>query len=122
MSGPEPFERSRRSELGIATIWSLTWLFVAVTVGFVGMMLAVAVAGQHHVDSSADLVALSAADSLQHGSDPCQTARAVAVANRVELADCRVDAADVVVTVRTRIPLFFGLQPQVVGHARAGPG
>lgn len=110
-----------RTERGIATVWAVAWMFVCLTVGGIGALLAGAEVSQHHVDGAADLAALSAAARLQRGGDPCPTAAAVSAANQVTLVRCRVDGEDVLVTVRARLDLPFGLHPWVSGEARAGP-
>jgi secretion/DNA translocation related TadE-like protein len=110
-----------RSEAGLVTLWSLAWLFVCLTVAWVGLALGVGVAEQHHLDGSADLVALSAAKELESGGNACASASAVAKANRVELYGCRVVGADVVISVRTVVDLAFGLRPRITAEARAGP-
>ncbi len=115
-------ERSGSGQSGIASVWAIAWIFVCLTVGWVALALGVAVAGQHHVDAAADLTSLSAARTLQHAGAPCRTASVVAAANGVALTGCRVDGDDVVVAVRARLNLPFGLHPWVGGQARAGPG
>lgn len=112
---------STASEAGIATVWAVTWMFVCLTVGGVGLVLGYAEARQHQVDGSADLVAIAAASALQRGDDPCRTAFEVAGANNVALSDCRTEGLDVVVKVQARLDLPFGLRPWVHAHARAGP-
>jgi secretion/DNA translocation related TadE-like protein len=113
--------RHGRCQSGIVTIWAIAWMFVCLTVGWIGMAVALAEADQHHVDAAADLTSLSAAARLQNGGDACRTAASVAQANGVALNACRVEGEDVIVTVRDRIDLPFGLHPWVSGQARAGP-
>lgn len=119
----EAGDSSRREGAdGLATIWAASWMLLLSTVAGVGLVLGFAVARQHQVEAAADLTALSAASRLQHGGDACATAGRVARANRVELHSCRVAGSDVLVVVRTRLDLPFGLSPVVSGAARAGPG
>ena len=108
-------------QAGIATVWAIAWMFVCLTVGWLGMVVALVVACQHHVDAAADLTSISAAARLQNGGDACRTAAAMAQVNDVSLTACRVAGEDVIVTVRDRIDLPFGLRPWVSGQARAGP-
>ena len=120
---PEVSDRRSRGcdESGIATVWATAWMLVFVLVGGVGLVLSVAEARQHQVDAAADLAALSAAARLQRPGEPCQAAADVATANHVVLVGCRVAAGDVVVSVRARVVLPFGLHPWVSSWARAGP-
>lgn len=106
---------------GYATVWAVGWMTCALTVGWWVLLVAVAVARQHHVDGSADLVSLSAADALQRGDDPCATAARLAEANQVRLADCVIDGDDVVVTVHDPLDLPLDLHVDLVGRSRAGP-
>ncbi len=118
---PRAGDRGGRTQHGIATVWAVAWMFLCLTVGAIGALVAAAEASQHHVDGAADLAALSAAARLQRGGDPCPAAAAVSAANEVTLVRCRVDGDDVLVVVRARLDLPFGLHPWVSGEARAGP-
>jgi secretion/DNA translocation related TadE-like protein len=103
-------------------VWAVAWVLVLVMVAGVGLVLGFAAARQHQVEAAADLVALSAAASLQRGLDPCSHAARVANANHVVLHRCRVSYDDVVIAVRAHLLLPFGLHPWISAHARAGPG
>jgi len=92
-----------------------------VLIGGVGLVLAFAAARQHQVDAAADLVAVSAATSLQQGGEACSVAARVASANGVGVGMCRIVGGDVIVEVRTRVRLPFGLRPWISARARAGP-
>jgi secretion/DNA translocation related TadE-like protein len=105
----------------MAVVWSIFWMFACIMVGGLAAVGALAEARQHAVDASADLVSLSAAAGLQHGHDACEMAATVAAANSVTLARCSIEGSDVVVEVRTRLDLPFGLHPDVYARARAGP-
>jgi secretion/DNA translocation related TadE-like protein len=105
----------------MATLWGLAWIFVCMTVAWLAVVAAAAVAAQHRVDSAADLSALSAAARLQRGDDACGAAVEIALENDASLSRCRVDGADVVVTVGRRIELPLGLHGQLTSTARAGP-
>jgi secretion/DNA translocation related TadE-like protein len=108
-------------EDGVATVWAITWIFVCLTIGWVGVVVAAVVAAQHRLDAAADLSALSAAAELQRGRDACGAAVDIARDNAVGIARCRVDGDDVVVTVARTLSLPFGLQGSLTSTARAGP-
>jgi secretion/DNA translocation related TadE-like protein len=91
------------------------------SVAALAMVVAMATARQHRLDASADLAAVSGADGLQRGASACSIAARVAEANGAGLADCRVDGADVVVTVDDRLHLPLGVDERLVSYARAGP-
>lgn len=116
-------ERRRRfhDSAGVATVWATAWMLVLVLLGGVGLVLGFAVARQHQVDAAADLAALSAAARLQRDGDACSSAAKVARANGVDLVGCRRNNEDVVIAVRARIALPFGLGGWVSAQARAGP-
>ncbi|ASR01349.1 Rv3654c family TadE-like protein [Gordonia rubripertincta] len=83
-----------------------------------------AVLARHRAQSAADLSALAAAaDHVAGKSEPCATARAVAVAQRpsAEVVSCRTAGEDVLVAVRVPVNLGrFGLRA-AMASARAGP-
>lgn len=112
---------ARRSERGMATLWAVCWMAVCLSVAWIAMIVASAVAAQHHVDAAADLVALSAAGRLQRGGNACGAAADVADANDVRLRSCVVTGDDVMIEVGVRLDLPFGLDPEAVSAARAGP-
>ena len=106
---------------GYATVWAVGWIAVLASVAWAGLVLAVAVAHQHRLDGSADLVALSAAQAVQRGDDACAVAAQVAGADHVRLADCSLDGWDVTVHVTERLVLPLGPAVSIGGSARAGP-
>ncbi len=116
----EPGRRTHDSA-GVATVWAIAWIFALVMLGGIGLALGFAVSRQHQLDAAADLTALSAAARLQDGRDFCAAAAEVARANHVELVDCHRRSQDVVIAVRARIALPFGLGGWVSAQARAGP-
>jgi secretion/DNA translocation related TadE-like protein len=77
---------------------------------------------QHHVDGAAELAALAAAEA---GRTPqggvCDAASDSAQRNGAALVSCRVDGADVVVTVTGQIDLPWGIDGTLTSTARAGP-
>lgn len=113
---------THRDDTGIATMWAVCWMAVCLTVAWVALVVAAAVAQQHQVDGAADLASVSAAARLQRGGDACSAAARVAAANGVVLSRCLVDGEDVVVAVRELLRLPLGIRRWVEGEARAGPG
>jgi secretion/DNA translocation related TadE-like protein len=114
-------DQRRRGQGGIATVWGIAWIFVCLTIGWVGVIAVGVVAAQHHLDAAADLSSISAAAQLQRGKDACTAAARIAADNRADLSGCRVDRDDVVVTVDRLISLPFGLHGHLTSSARAGP-
>lgn len=111
----------RPYEEGVATVWAIAWIFVCLTIGWVGVVVAAVVAAQHHLDAAADLSVLSAAAELQRGRDACAAAFDIARDNGVGITGCRVDGDDVVVTVARTVSLPFGVHGRLRSTARAGP-
>jgi secretion/DNA translocation related TadE-like protein len=73
-------------------------VLVSVTAG--GIYVGSAVVARHRAQGAADLAALAAAARLPEGAAAaCAHASAAAHATDVEMADCRIDGLDVVVTV-----------------------
>jgi secretion/DNA translocation related TadE-like protein len=113
---------SRSGDRGSATVLAVVWMALLFTVVWIGLLAAAATARQHDLDGAADLVALSAAASLQSGGDPCVRAAAVAEANDVRLTECAlIDADDVRVTLVTELRLPMGIDQTMRAQARAGP-
>ncbi|MBA3308495.1 MAG: flp pilus-assembly TadE/G-like family protein [Nocardioidaceae bacterium] len=113
--------RQVRAEAGVATVWGVAWIFVCLSIGWLGLVAAMVVAGQHHVDAAAELASLSGAARLQRGGDACELAGVVAADNDVEVTSCAVEGSDVVVAVATSVALPFGLDGRLVAVSRAGP-
>lgn len=117
-----PNRRSRiRGERGIATVWAVTWIVCCLCVGWLALVLAMAVAKQHHLDGAADLVSLSAASQLVAGGDACAAAERIARANDVELVTCTIEGDDVLVSVGDVVDLPWGIDGRITSVARAGP-
>jgi secretion/DNA translocation related TadE-like protein len=108
-------------EPGVATVLAVGWIVVLMTLGWIAVLAAVIAAAQHHLDGAADLAAVSAAQSLQSGQDPCAAATRVARSNGVSLRECRRDGLDVVVTVVDTIALPLDVDGGITATARAGP-
>lgn len=119
-SSPPRLRPTRRDD-GFATVWGVTWIVVTLFIGWVCLLAAFAVARQHDVDGSADLVALSAAARVQDGGDGCEAAAQLASDNQVTLVRCDLDGPDVVVQVSAELRLPFGIDGRLVSRARAGP-
>jgi secretion/DNA translocation related TadE-like protein len=116
-----PSGRATHDERGIATVWGVAWVVVCLTIGWLAVLATAVASAQHHLDGAADLAALSAAARLQRGGDACAVADAVAEDNSSQLADCELQGDDVVVRVRGRVTLPFGLSGDLTAAARAGP-
>ncbi|MGA9343759.1 MAG: Rv3654c family TadE-like protein [Nocardioidaceae bacterium] len=106
---------------GYASVWAVAWIGCLLAVTGAALLVAGVVARQHHVDGSADLVALSAAGALHDGSNACEMASRVAATDLVSLGKCRLAHGDVIVEVTDRVDLPLGLHLDLVGRARAGP-
>jgi secretion/DNA translocation related TadE-like protein len=114
--------RGRRAlEHGTATVWAAWWILTCAFIGAVIFLGAAIEARQHHLDGAADLAALSAAGRLEHAGAACATAAAIATANNVGLATCRVEGGDVVVVLTDTIALPLGVGGEIRAEARAGP-
>lgn len=113
-------ERTRGHD-GIATVWATAWIGACLGVGWLALVVAAAVARQHHLDAAADLAALSGAARHQRGGDACGTAAEIASANGAALVRCRVDGDDVLVDVTTAVEFPFGMHADIGARARAGP-
>lgn len=113
--------RRRAGEAGFATVWAVGWIAVLLSLTWTILLLAVAVARQHHLDGAADLVALSAARTVQDGGDGCVEADRMARINHVTLAQCVREGEDVVVQVVDSVTLPVGWTVRLEGRARAGP-
>jgi secretion/DNA translocation related TadE-like protein len=78
-------------------------------------------AAQHRAATAADLAALSAAQAIQSGGDPCGSARRIAVAHRASLQWCLVEGEEVSVVAGVPVELGSLGRPLVRSAARAGP-
>lgn len=72
------------------------------------------------VQAAADLAALAAAVAVQTVGDPCLAAASLAERNSAALLDCRIEGAEIAITVRRRLGVL-GMQADVRARARAGP-
>jgi len=108
-------------EGGFATVWGMAWIMVCLCLGWLTLVVAGAVARQHHLDGAADLAALSGAARLQRGGDGCYAANKIAADNDAELLSCTVDGEDLVIEVVDGVRFPMGLVVRIVAEARAGP-
>lgn len=102
--------------LGIMLIVLVT-VMIVIAAG-VGRMLVV----RSHAATAADLSALSAANALWEGGDPCEVAAEVAEDNGATMIACRVggDTGEDV-TVRVGVDMDMPFLPHMTQDARAGP-
>ncbi|MBA2773276.1 MAG: flp pilus-assembly TadE/G-like family protein [Nocardioidaceae bacterium] len=114
-------DRAHR-ELGFATVWGIAWIVVCLSLGWLTLLVAAAVARQHHLDAAADLAALSGAAQLQRGGEACATARRIAGDNDADVLSCTINGDDLLLEVVDVVDLPAGLDIRIVAQARAGPG
>jgi len=89
--------------------------------GLAGVTLGSALVARHRTAAAADLAALAGAARAAGGQiGACATARAVAAANRAELASCRTAGQVVEVVAVIRLPSLFGVPMTARSRARAG--
>lgn len=117
---PCPKEDAR--DRGSATLFAVGIAAVLLGACMVGVLWAAVSVGHHRVDSAADLVALSAAESQQSSpGDACITAARIADVQGVALKTCRTVGETVVVAVTVSLHLGVLGTPTLTGQARAGP-
>jgi secretion/DNA translocation related TadE-like protein len=85
--------RRRAGQQGSASIWVLACCALLMVLTAVAVVRALAVLARHQAESSADLVALAAADQIGVAADPCRAAELIAVRNGTRLWACRVRLA-----------------------------
>ncbi|MEV0697472.1 Rv3654c family TadE-like protein [Saccharopolyspora sp. NPDC050389] len=107
---------------GTATVLSAVLsMALVVLLCFILQLGAVTVA-RHRAEGAADLAALAAAAYAPHGQQiACDRANRVARGMRAELAECRMDGWDALVTVRADLPAFVPGGRKASARARAGP-
>jgi len=111
----------RRDERGSGTILALGVAMVLLGAGAVGVLWAVISVGSHRAAAAADLGALSAAQALQVGEDPCESAQRIVTEARLKLNRCEVDGEVVVIAVGVQLRLGVLGTPMLTTSARAGP-
>lgn len=105
---------------------AVTPLLMASASGFVIVALmqhviGAAVVGHRQAAAAADLAALAGATAVQHGTEGCPAAAAVAALNHARVSECSVTAQVVTVRVQCPLPRMFGQELIVEAQARAGP-
>jgi secretion/DNA translocation related TadE-like protein len=108
-------------EGGTASLLVIALAGVVLLLGLAATFLTATAAGHRRAQAAADLAALAGATARQQGEDPCAAAARVATDNGAGLAGCRLDGADVVVSVAMDGPRHLGHGWRLRGEARAGP-
>jgi len=144
--------RPRRStDNGSASLWFVSAVFLAMTIGWVGLSLGTVISGRHAAGGAADLAALAAAARLEttaefngtaalHTGDrdgattpstesdettrrsACTAAAQVAERNHAKLTTCRIVNGSVDVEVRVDVPLYAAHRWVVTVRAEARAG
>jgi secretion/DNA translocation related TadE-like protein len=112
---------TRVDERGSGTLIVLAAALLVLSAGLAAVVWAAVSTAQHRAAAAADLVALSAAQAVQAGDEPCATAQRVAAAHLAELSECTVDGELVRVVTGVRAQLGSLGRPLVTVAARAGP-
>ena len=112
---------SLANEHGSATVVAAAMVAVLFAVTGGGAAVGSVVVARHLAQAAADLAALAGASQLPAGPvTACAWATSLAHRMHADDADCTVDGLDVVVTVRTAVPLAGRFSARAA--ARAGPG
>ena len=113
---------SEAKDLGSATVWTAGAIAALLAVTTLVVWLGAAAATRHQAASAADLAALAAAGHVVEGEQvACGKARWVTARMSVVLHSCRLDGANVAVTVLAPPPgVLAGFGP-AEARARAGP-
>lgn len=108
-------------ERGAATVLAVSFLGVLLLVGSALAVVGAMVVAHRSAQSAADLAALAGAAAVVEGTEPCQAATRVAVANDARLTACTVTARVVTVEVTVAGPRWLGQPHDLTARARAGP-
>ncbi|TDD52167.1 Rv3654c family TadE-like protein [Saccharopolyspora elongata] len=107
---------------GAATVVAAVLSLALIILLSVVLQLGAVTVARHRAEGAADLAALAAAAYAPHGQQvACERANRVASGMRAELAECRMDGWDAVVTVRADLPAFVPGGRKASARARAGP-
>lgn len=107
---------------GAATVPVIAMAGVLLVVGTAASAVGALVVDHRRAQAAADLAALAGADALaSRAGDPCAEAAAIAEADGARLRRCDVSGAVVDVEVVVDGPRWWGREPQLAAHARAGP-
>lgn len=100
------------TDRGSASIWLLCAGFVVLAFGVAGTSAGAAATARHRAQAAADLGALAGARLVVEGEAvACARAAGIVEANGAQLAGCRLDGVDLIVTV--------GVPVAGIGTARA---
>jgi secretion/DNA translocation related TadE-like protein len=108
-------------ERGAATVLAVSFLGVLLLVGSSLAVVGGMVVAHRAAQSAADLAALAGAGAVAEGTEPCEAAARVAVANDARLTTCAVTARAVTVEVTVAGPRWLGQPHDLTARARAGP-
>jgi secretion/DNA translocation related TadE-like protein len=107
---------------GVATALSAVLSMALLALLWFVLQLGAVTIARHQAEGAADLAALAAAAHAPQGQRlACERANRVANGMRVELAECRMDGWDALVTVRAGLPEFVLGGQHASARARAGP-
>jgi secretion/DNA translocation related TadE-like protein len=107
---------------GAATVLSAVLSIALLALLWFVLQLGAVTIARHRAEGAADLAALAAAVHAPQGQQfACERANRVASGMRAELAECRMDGWDALVTVRTGLPEFVLGGQNASARARAGP-
>jgi secretion/DNA translocation related TadE-like protein len=110
-----------RGERGSGTLLMMSAAFLVLASGLAVALWAAVSTARHRAATAADLAALSAAQMIQSGGDPCESARRIASVHRATLQRCEVEGEEVMVVAGVPVELGSLGRPQVRSMARAGP-
>ena len=113
--------RHQRGERGSGTVLMLAIGLVVLLCGLTVVLWAAISTAHHRASVAADLAALSAAQAMQSGDDPCPVAKRIAVGHRAVVERCSTDGEDVTVVTGVAVELGSLGRPVVRAQARAGP-
>jgi secretion/DNA translocation related TadE-like protein len=110
-----------RDDAGFVTTFAIGVIPLLLLLGGVVASATAVAATRHRAEGAADLAALAAAHhALEGDRAACAAAEHVAQANGADVLSCRLEGADAVVEVASRLPGRLSPLGQVHGKARAG--
>lgn len=113
--------RDERDERGSGTLLTMAAAMLVLACGLAVALWAAVSTARHRAATAADLAALSAAQAIQSGTDPCASAGRIAAAQRVTLKECQIEGEEVLVVTGAPVELGSLGRPEVRSSARAGP-
>ncbi|SFC17552.1 helicase/secretion neighborhood TadE-like protein [Nocardioides terrae] len=111
-----------RRERGSAVPFAVACLGLVLLLGAALGAAGAMVADHRRAQGAADLAALAGAADVAHGGAGCAAAGRIASDNGAALSDCRVEGAEVRVSVVVTGPRWLGDSGDLMAEARAGPG